>query len=115
DAEAGKLLEQEAQALGVVVLEGVATGPGPAPRIVVSDDETLRRLGAVLESRGERALGTALRSSLTSYHRTGVFIPFADGERMDLGSRTRVVGILNVTPDSFADGGDMPGPEAAIE
>jgi dihydropteroate synthase len=115
EPEAGKLLEQEAQALGVVVLEGVPAGPGAAPRILVADDETLRRLGAVLESRGERSLGTALRTTLTSYHRSGFYIPFADGERMDLGTRTRVVGILNVTPDSFSDGSDFRSPEAAIE
>jgi dihydropteroate synthase len=34
---------------------------------------------------------------------------------MDLGTRTRVVGILNVTPDSFSDGSDFRSPEAAIE
>jgi len=31
------------------------------------------------------------------------------------GSGPVVVGILNVTPDSFSDGGDFPGPEAAAE
>jgi dihydropteroate synthase len=31
-----------------------------------------------------------------------------------LGERTLVVGILNVTPDSFSDGGRLPGPEAAV-
>jgi len=30
---------------------------------------------------------------------------FADGGVMPLGARTRVMGVLNVTPDSFADGG----------
>ena len=30
---------------------------------------------------------------------------FADGERLELGRRTAVMGILNVTPDSFSDGG----------
>jgi dihydropteroate synthase len=32
-------------------------------------------------------------------------IRFADGGVMSLGSRTRVMGVLNVTPDSFSDGG----------
>ena len=32
----------------------------------------------------------------------------------DLGRRTLVMGVLNVTPDSFSDGGDFAAPEAAI-
>jgi dihydropteroate synthase len=32
-----------------------------------------------------------------------------------LGSRTLVMGIVNVTPDSFSDGGRLPGPEAAVD
>jgi len=32
-----------------------------------------------------------------------------------LGDRTLVMGILNVTPDSFSDGGDYPDPSAAVE
>ncbi len=34
---------------------------------------------------------------------------------MALGGRTRVMGILNVTPDSFSDGGRFAGTEAALE
>ncbi len=34
---------------------------------------------------------------------------------MDLSRRARVMGILNVTPDSFSDGGRHPGLEAALE
>ena len=32
-------------------------------------------------------------------------IPFASGDPLDLGQRTAVMGVLNVTPDSFHDGG----------
>jgi dihydropteroate synthase len=32
-------------------------------------------------------------------------VPLAHGRALDLGARTLVMGILNVTPDSFADGG----------
>jgi dihydropteroate synthase len=115
DPDAGELLKQEAQALGILIFDGVPAGQGVAPRILVADDETLRRLGAVLESRGEKALGAAIRGTLTSYQRSNFFIPFADGERMDLGVKTRVMGILNVTPDSFADGGEFEGIEDAVE
>lgn len=115
DTDAATLLRQEAQAMGVVVLDGVPGSQGVAPRIVVADDETLKRLGAVLESRGEKPLGLAIRNVLAAYHRQEFVIPFADGERLELGTGTRVMGILNVTPDSFSDGGSKSAPERAIE
>jgi dihydropteroate synthase len=39
---------------------------------------------------------------------------FADGEAWDFAEGTRLLGILNVTPDSFSDGGLYGGPGAAI-
>ena len=37
------------------------------------------------------------------------------GRRFDLGSRPLVMGIVNVTPDSFSDGGRYADPSAAVE
>jgi dihydropteroate synthase len=47
--------------------------------------------------------------------RSGFEIRFADGGVLSLGAVTRVMGILNVTPDSFADGGRYVDPSAAVE
>jgi dihydropteroate synthase len=47
--------------------------------------------------------------------RSGFEIRFADGGVLSLGAVTRVMGILNVTPDSFADGGRHVDPSAAVE
>jgi dihydropteroate synthase len=115
DPDAAALLRQEAQALGVVVLDGLPGSQGIAPRVVVADDETLKRLGALLESRGEKSLGLAIRNVLAAYQKREFAIPFADGERLELGGTTRVMGILNLTPDSFSDGGTRSAPELAIE
>jgi dihydropteroate synthase len=41
-------------------------------------------------------------------------VPFADGKGLRLGERTAVVGIVNVTPDSFSDGGVFFDPADAI-
>lgn len=38
-----------------------------------------------------------------------------DGRVLQFGERTRVVGVLNVTPDSFSDGGQNFEPERAVE
>lgn len=42
-------------------------------------------------------------------------IRFADGSTLALGSTTRVMGIINVTPDSFSDGGNLADEQAAID
>src|SRR5262245_59751904 len=39
----------------------------------------------------------------------------AHGRHLDLGPKALVVGILNVTPDSFSDGGRFDTPDRAIE
>lgn len=41
-------------------------------------------------------------------------LAFADGRRLEFG-RTRVMGVLNVTPDSFSDGGLHADPAVALE
>jgi dihydropteroate synthase len=115
DADDAERLRQEAQALGVVVLDGDASSGASAPRILVADEETMKRLGAVLESRGMKSMGVAVRATLAAYQRSGFAIAFQDGERMDLDSETRVVAILNVTPDSFSDDGLVLSPARAIE
>jgi dihydropteroate synthase len=42
-------------------------------------------------------------------------LPFADGGGLELGSVTRVMGVLNATPDSFSDGGRFPHVDAAVD
>jgi dihydropteroate synthase len=37
------------------------------------------------------------------------------GRTLDLGSRTHIMGVLNITPDSFSDGGRFAGPAEAVE
>lgn len=39
---------------------------------------------------------------------------WADGKTLSLGRRTQIMGILNVTPDSFSDGGQWNTPEQAL-
>ena len=38
-----------------------------------------------------------------------------DGKRLELGKTTRVMGILNITPDSFSDGGLYLEPDKALK
>ena len=41
-------------------------------------------------------------------------LPLPDGRTLDLGRRTLIMGVLNITPDSFSDGGERLDPDEAI-
>jgi len=41
-------------------------------------------------------------------------LPLADGRTVELGDRTLIMGIVNVTPDSFSDGGVLLDPQRAV-
>ena len=42
-------------------------------------------------------------------------IPLPNGRALELGARTLVMGVINVTPDSFSDGGQRFDPDRAID
>lgn len=41
-------------------------------------------------------------------------VPLPDGRHLELGRRTLIMGVLNVTPDSFSPGGRAPDTDAAV-
>lgn len=57
-------------------------------------------------------LAEEVEGALAGYERRGYALPLAGG-RLDL-DRTRVMGVLNVTPDSFSDGGEYLDPARAV-
>ena len=60
-------------------------------------------------------MGRAQTGIISIPGRDAFRVPFCDGTTLDLGERTVVVGILNVTPDSFSDGGRFSSPRDAVE
>ncbi len=62
-----------------------------------------------------KPMGAAIRLAIAAYERTAFALGFADGGRMDLTQETRVMGILNVTPDSFSEGAMLKTPGTAVE
>ena len=114
DPDTLELCRKEAETHGIVFLPGIAGSQGASPLVLVTDDESFKRLSVAFEARGERTLAAAVRNTLAAYHRQGLGISFADGSRMDLDS-AKVMGILNVTPDSFSDGGRFPDAQSAIK
>ena len=114
DPDTLELCRREAETHGIVFLPGIAGSQGASPLVLVTDDESFKRLSVAFEARGERTLAAAVRNTLAAYHRQGLGISFADGSRMDLDS-AKVMGILNVTPDSFSDGGRFPDTASAVK
>lgn len=104
-------LADAAETAGAACLEGPRASliAGTARQL----DETVAHLARAGETGARLAAGLA--RSLAGYRRRHLPLTFADGETWDLGERTRVMGILNVTPDSFFDGGRWDGTQAAVE
>jgi dihydropteroate synthase len=61
------------------------------------------------------ALADSVEKALTSYYsRRKLTIAMAGGKKVVTGGKTLVMGIVNVTPDSFSDGGAFLDPESAV-
>jgi len=94
--------------IGAILPPGVALLPerGSPQRAVVAGP------AAALRSLGER--WPALGRLLARYTAPSPTLRFARGAPLRPAGRPWVVGILNVTPDSFSDGGRFERPEAAL-
>jgi dihydropteroate synthase len=80
---------------------------------------TRRQLAAVADRLGGQPecaarLAPGLREQLSRQAASGVTLRVGS-RTIDLAQRTRVMGIVNVTPDSFSDGGRFLEPERAVE
>lgn len=58
----------------------------------------------------DREPAVSLHAMRKPYH-----LKLRDGRRIELGERTVIIGVLNVTPDSFSDGGRNLDPARAVE
>lgn len=81
----------------------------PGVALVTGEDELVllgpaHRLREAAHRWGCRE-GSDLVEALDRYESPVRRLVFADGSAWDLASRTHVMGVLNVTPDSFSDGG----------
>jgi dihydropteroate synthase len=57
-----------------------------------------------------------VEKALTNYHtRRKLTLGLARGKSLTVGNKTLVMGVVNVTPDSFSDGGSYLDPQRAIE
>jgi dihydropteroate synthase len=88
---------ESGRAAGSTVPAPAAGGSPPAGRAVAAGPAAaLARLGSAWPG---------LAALLARHDRAPLRLRFADGEAWDLSDRPRLMAILNVTPDSFSDGG----------
>jgi dihydropteroate synthase len=99
----------------------VPSGPGfgfplPAALFITGTPAQIRQFCAFLRSddRLPMYLPAQIESRLDNYLRSHYRLA-VKGSILDLGARTHVMGVLNVTPDSFSDGGLFSGHDAAVD
>ncbi|MFP4056315.1 MAG: dihydropteroate synthase [Candidatus Brocadiia bacterium] len=108
-AEQAEALRRTAEEHAGALVRPPASGPAQAILRVPAE-----RLGACLDALAPRSLADAVRATIDAWRRER-FTLGCGGQALELGRRTLVMGIVNVTPDSFSDGGAFLDPAAAIE
>ncbi len=90
----------------------------PGPGIISLHGSALQLLHCLDRVADQREFPDHLRSLLISqldnYLRSDYKIVLKKDRVLDLGSRTHIMGILNVTPDSFSDGGQFADRDRAV-
>ncbi|MCX5710156.1 MAG: dihydropteroate synthase [Candidatus Omnitrophica bacterium] len=103
------ILKQEMLSLGgdVAVSRGALTGSVKnTDCLLMGTLSQFNRLNGKLTAQpfGLNRLAESLRSSFTRFEREDFILDLA-GYRLNLGARTHIMGILNITPDSFSGDG----------
>ncbi|MGE5423507.1 MAG: dihydropteroate synthase [Ignavibacteriales bacterium] len=118
-SRAANLIKQEMLAKGgeAALGRGAASAEGETDVLLMG---TLRQYELLIDKLsmqpfGLKKIARSLNDTLIGLESTGPKeIRLADGSNLTIGERTLVMGILNVTPDSFSDGGNYYNSEAAI-
>lgn len=111
------ILKQQMLSIGgeVAISKGCANcSVAQTPAIIMGTDKQLRQLVLSLYGQGFGLL--KLKEELQEFLDNQEIRVFKiAGKTYNLSRKTLIMGILNVTPDSFSDGGKYPGEEKALE
>ena len=110
------LIEQEGSALGIAVIP-LQSEAGLHDLLMAGTEKALMDLCGILKmTNGPAAEGGALiEKLLDSAGQSRPSVLQLGRHRLPLGERTLIMGILNVTPDSFTDGGEYNSLPAAVD
>ncbi len=111
------LIEAAAIAGARALAPGGAFGEmaGPFEALLGADRAALRSMAALLANRGETDLAVTLRHAADNPAAPPPIVWRCRERIVETGRRTLVMGVVNVTPDSFSDGGLWIEPAAAVE
>lgn len=109
-APAANILKQECLSKGAecaVNPQTILGGPEYAAAIMLATARQYRLIAAGLRRQqfGLPQLAEEIERALSGIAKTSWQMPLPGGETLFLGADTAIMGILNVTPDSFSDGG----------
>jgi dihydropteroate synthase len=113
------ILKQEMLSLGgdAAVARGSVACSIPSTDVLIMG--TLKQVSALALKIKNQPFGLNIiaRNILSIIKNTGLdkFVWKTSKRKMTLGEKTMIMGVLNVTPDSFSDGGTFYSPEKAIE
>ncbi|GBF32122.1 dihydropteroate synthase [Desulfocucumis palustris] len=114
------ILKQEMLSKGgeAAVARGVLDSSAQSSEVILMG--TLRQMEELISKLkmqpfGLPALGRQIKQVLDNLEGRPVFDLDCRGKKVTIGNRTLVMGILNVTPDSFSDGGKYYDPGMALE
>ena len=119
-APAANILKQEMLAAGgdcATHREVILGGPERSSVHMIGGDRTLRRVLKKLPAQpfGLRGLGESLAALLERAGSPSKSLTLPGGRRIGFEAAPTMMGILNVTPDSFSDGGRWGDPGPAVE
>ncbi len=119
ECRVANIIKQEMLSLGgdAAVARGtVACSVAQSDVILIGTLKQMRRFAEKISAQpfGLSMISERLREILTNVF-TETFMLRTSRREMILGERTLIMGIINVTPDSFSDGGRFASPEEAVE
>lgn len=117
---AANIIKQEMLSKGgeAAVRKGTVSGQGTTDVLLMGTLRQFQRLIAKLEAQpfGLKHIAAELSDILTyTEGRRPATLELPGGKRLQVGERTLIMGILNITPDSFFDGGRYFEKTAALE
>lgn len=120
DTKAANILKQNMLSIGgevSVPREAFDYGGKQVPAIISGNLKHFKQLVAKLKRQpfGLKALAGELEELLRISEWSRERKLLLGGREYDLGERTLVMGVINVTPDSFSDGGSLPDAKAAVD
>ncbi len=122
DNRAAAIIKQEMLSLGgeAIISEEVSRFlQGSSQILLLGTEKIFKRLIQKLNSYPFpyklQEIAQEISHTIDNYKVNSFRIPFADGSTWDTSRKTYIMGILNVTPDSFSDGGHFFSKESALK